>query len=89
MVRQPLSIEDRERGVRLGEALRTARGERSMAEVAEQAGVSVETVRKIERGRIPTPAFFTIVALADTVGISLPDLCRAIDLPPVPERLTA
>ena len=62
-----------------------------MAEIAAKAGVSVETVRKIERGRVPTPAFFTIVALADAVGISLPALCRTVDgeAAVVPERLTA
>ena len=75
MVRQPLSPDERERGLRLGAALREARGRRSMVEIATSAGVSVETVRKIETGRIPTPAFFTVVALAEAVGLPVTDLC--------------
>jgi transcriptional regulator with XRE-family HTH domain len=75
MVRQPLSPEERERGLRLGAALREARGRRSMVEIATSAGVSVETVRKIETGRIPTPAFFTVVALAEAVGLPVTELC--------------
>ncbi|MBB2914392.1 transcriptional regulator with XRE-family HTH domain [Streptosporangium becharense] len=71
MVRPPLTELDRERGHRLGAILRQARGSRSMAEVAAAAGLSAETVRKIETGRIPTPAFFTIAALAQTLGVSL------------------
>ena len=51
--------------------LREARGQRSMAEVAAASGVPVETLRKIETGRIATPAFFTVVALAGAVGLSL------------------
>ena len=71
MVRTPLTRLERERGQRLGQLLRAARGERSMVEVAAAAGVSVETLRKIESGRVPTPAFFTVTALAATLGISL------------------
>lgn len=71
MVRPPLSEQDRERGLRLGEILRAARGDRSMVDVAAQAGISVETLRKIETGRIPTPAFFTVVAIARAVDVPL------------------
>lgn len=71
MVRVPLTEAERERGERLGAVLREARGARSMVEVAAEAGISVETLRKIETGRIPTPAFFTVVAVADAVGLPL------------------
>jgi hypothetical protein len=74
MVRPMLTPAERARGRRLGAALREARGDRSMVEVAACAGVPVETLRKIETGRIPTPAFFTVVALADAVGVSLGQL---------------
>ena len=79
MVRLMLTPEERARGQRLGAALRQARGDRSMVEVAAGAGVPVETLRKIETGRIPTPAFFTVVALAEAVGISLGQLAVAAD----------
>ncbi|WP_062347799.1 helix-turn-helix domain-containing protein [Herbidospora yilanensis] len=71
MVRPPLTELDHERGNRLGAVLRQARGDRSMTEVAATAGISPETLRKIETGRVPTPAFFTIAALAAALGISL------------------
>ncbi len=40
-----------------------------MVQVALDAGISVETLRKIETGRIATPAFFTISAVAEVLGI--------------------
>jgi transcriptional regulator with XRE-family HTH domain len=67
---------DRERGERLARLLRQARGERSMVEVAAAAGVSVETLRKIESGRVPTPAFFTVAAVAAALGVSLDEVAR-------------
>ncbi|MFC5835366.1 helix-turn-helix domain-containing protein [Nonomuraea insulae] len=71
MVRPPLTPEERLRGEQLGFVLRQARGERSIVEVAAAAGMSAETLRKIETGRIATPAFFTIAALSDVLGVSL------------------
>ncbi|MEU4551804.1 DNA-binding XRE family transcriptional regulator [Micromonospora violae] len=71
MVRLPLTPAEVERGRRLGALLRRARGERSMLLTALDAGVSPETLRKIESGRIATPAFPTIAAIADVLGLSL------------------
>jgi hypothetical protein len=45
-----------------------------MTEAAAAAGVPVETLRKIEAGRIATPAFFTVAALAAAVGLPLADV---------------
>jgi len=78
MVRVPLSRAQRERGEELGQLLRRARGRRSMAEVALAAGISAETLRKIEAGRIPTPAFFTVAALAGVLDLSLDTLVLAL-----------
>ena len=72
-----MSPEERQRGERFGALLRAARGERSMVEVAAAAGVSAETLRKIETGRAPTPAFFTVAALAHALNLSLDDLAMA------------
>jgi transcriptional regulator with XRE-family HTH domain len=83
MVRVPLTPQDRERGERLGRLLRDARGSRSIVDVAAVAGVSAETLRKIETGRIPTPAFFTVAALATTLGLSLDALADAMDPPAI------
>lgn len=79
MVRRPLSPEDHERGRRLAAALREARGARALVDVAHAAGISAETLRKIESGRIPTPAFFTVVALADALDVPLADLAARSD----------
>jgi transcriptional regulator with XRE-family HTH domain len=76
MVRPPLSQHDRARGERLGTLLREARGSRSMAEIAAVSGVPAETLRKIETGRIATPAFFTVAALAAALGLALEDVVR-------------
>ena len=71
MVRLPLTPEEVERGRRLGALVRRARGERPMLRVALDAGVSPETLRKIESGRVATPAFPTIAAIAAVLGLSL------------------
>jgi transcriptional regulator with XRE-family HTH domain len=85
MVRVPLTPADRERGERLGRLLRDARGDRSLVEVAAAAGISAETLRKIETGRIPTPAFFTVSALAAALDLSLDTLASTAR----PEAATA
>ena len=74
MVRMPLSPAELERGERLGALLRRERGERSMLAVAIDAGVSPETLRKIESGRVATPAFSTIAAIAGVLGLSLDEM---------------
>jgi transcriptional regulator with XRE-family HTH domain len=71
MVRLPLTPAEVERGQRLGSLLRRARAERSMLMTALDARVSPETLRKIESGRVATPAFPTIAAIADVLGLSL------------------
>lgn len=87
MVRPMLSPAERARGVRLGAALREARGDRSMVDVAIAAGIPAETLRKIETGRIVTPAFFTVAALAGALGLDLAAL--VIDVEPVADAATA
>lgn len=82
MVRPPLTPQERARGLRLGELLRTARADRTVVEVAAMAGVSVETLRKIEHGRVPTPAFFTVLAIATAVGLSLDEVSAAVAAEP-------
>jgi transcriptional regulator with XRE-family HTH domain len=90
MVRNPLTPEERARGERLGALLRTARGDRSMTAVAAAAGISAETLRKIETGRAPTPAFFTITALAGALGLSADRLAaECVGIAQEPEALTA
>lgn len=86
MVRLPLTPAEIERGRRLGAALRRARAERPMLDVALDAGVSPETLRKIESGRIATPAFSTVAAIADVVGLSLDEIWAEVSDPPFARR---
>jgi transcriptional regulator with XRE-family HTH domain len=78
MVRTPLTDDERERGLALGRTLQRARGDRSAAEVARVAGISLDTLRKIERGAISTPTFFTVAALARALGLDLTALADAV-----------
>lgn len=88
MVRPPLSPLERARGERLGLLLRTVRGERSQAEVAACAGIPAETLRKIEAGRVPMPAFFTVAAIARALEIPLETLA-GIGSEPEPDPIPA
>lgn len=49
-----------------------------MVEVSAAAGIPVETLRKIETGRIVTPAFFTVAALARALGLELASLAAPL-----------
>lgn len=80
MVRLPLTPAELERGQRLGALLRRARGTRPMLDTALEAGVSPETLRKIESGRVATPAFPTIAAISDVLGLSLDVVWAEINL---------
>lgn len=81
MVRLPLTPAELARGQRLGALLRRARGQRSMLETALDAQVSPETLRKIESGRVATPAFPTIAAIADVLGLSLDAVWAEVNEP--------
>lgn len=76
MVRQPLTPEQLAAGRRLGARLRDVRGARKLDEVAHAAGISPETLRKIETGRMATPAFGTVVALAAVLDQPLAELAE-------------
>jgi len=52
-----------------------------MLEVALDAGLSPETLRKIEGGRIATPAFATIASIAGVLGLSLDEVWAEISQP--------
>lgn len=52
-----------------------------MLTIALDAGISPETLRKIETGRVATPAFSTIAAVAGVLGLSLDDVWAAVNGP--------
>jgi transcriptional regulator with XRE-family HTH domain len=66
----------RERANVLATRLRTLRINKGMTQehLAGQAGVAVSTLRKIESGRVIEPGYFTMLSLADALGIDLREL---------------
>jgi transcriptional regulator with XRE-family HTH domain len=86
MVRLPLTPAEVDRGRRLGALLRRARADRPMLDVALAAGVSPETLRKIESGRVATPAFSTVAAIAGVLDLSLDTVWAEVSAPATPAR---
>jgi DNA-binding Xre family transcriptional regulator len=82
VVRNPLTTEQLEAGARVGRMLREARAGRDLGEVARSAGISAETLRKIETGRLPTPAFGTVVGLCDALDLPVHEVAEAWREPP-------
>ncbi|MEE1829264.1 helix-turn-helix transcriptional regulator [Streptomyces sp. BE20] len=76
MSRRSLDPAAQRRGQTLASRLTQARraSGRSAEVVARGAGISVETIRSIEKGRTSTPEFFTVGALATELGLSLDEL---------------
>ncbi len=81
MVRSPLTPDEIERGRRLGAVLRRARADRPMLDTALAAGISPETLRKIESGRVATPAFSTVAAVAAVLDLSLDEIWAGANRP--------
>ena len=75
-MRQRLTEADRRHGERVGEEIAKARAKtgRSAQAVAETASVSIDTLRSLETGRVPTPSFLTIARVAGALGLGLDDL---------------
>jgi DNA-binding phage protein len=71
MVRVPLSPEQVRAGQRLGALMRAARAGRDPEMIARNAGISPETLRKIEVGRMPSPSFGTVIGLCNALGLPL------------------
>ncbi|MGB3773263.1 MAG: helix-turn-helix transcriptional regulator [Rhodococcus sp. (in: high G+C Gram-positive bacteria)] len=71
MVRIPLSPEQLAAGRRLGTVIRASRDGRDPDLVARDAGISPETLRKIEVGRIASPSFGTVLQICEAIGLPL------------------
>ena len=77
MVRVPLSPEQVKAGQRLGALIRAARAGRDPEMIARDAGISPETLRKIEVGRIPSPSFGTVIGLCNALDMPMQDAVDA------------
>ncbi|ROZ88859.1 helix-turn-helix domain-containing protein [Gordonia sp. OPL2] len=78
MVRSPLTPEQIAAGRRLGALLRELRAGRTVVDIAAAAGISPETLRKIESGRLLTPSFATVVALSHALDVPIDTLADAV-----------
>ena len=67
-------------GTTLGQAVRAARGDESLVEVAKRLGLSHPTLSRIERGT-HAPSIATALALSKWLGWSLEDVVRAASEP--------
>lgn len=77
MPRKQLTDNDRQRGRVLGKLIQNARGPRSAADVARAADVSLDTLRKLEQGAVPTPGFFLVARIATELDLALEDVAMA------------
>ena len=79
MARPPLSVEEREQGALLGQVLQQARADqsKSQSQLANDAGVGVDTLRRIEQGQVANPGVFTVAAIAAALGRPLSQFVTA------------
>jgi DNA-binding XRE family transcriptional regulator len=77
--RKPTSPGDLARGRRLGLAIKAHRERLQLTQqqLAQRAGVSYGTVRKIEGEGIHHPGFFTVVDIARVLDLPLENLATA------------
>jgi len=81
MGRREVTTSDRSRAERFGLALKTLRVGRhtTQTQLASESGVSVDTVRKLERGGTAYPALFIVSAMVRSLDGSLDDLVNAAE----------
>jgi len=79
MGRKQLSAQEQEHGRQLGLLIaeRRAARHRSAPELARDSAVSIDAVRSLEYGRVPTPTFLTVARLAAALEMSLDELHAA------------
>ncbi|QWF21777.1 helix-turn-helix domain-containing protein [Nocardioides sp. LMS-CY] len=77
MPRTTLSDEEKELGRALGAEIRRRRGERPASALASSSGVNLDTWRRVEQGRVPTPGFFLVADIAGALRVGLDELATA------------
>lgn len=80
MGRMALSADRIERAQELGARLRSARVSAGLSreQVVRSTDLSVETLRKIERGMSKTPELYSVVAIAQVLKLDLNELCDGL-----------
>lgn len=74
MSRPRLTDDQKRLGRALGKALQRHRGGMPTTQVASEAGVSLDVLRKLEQGSVATPGFFLVARIAAALQIPLDDL---------------
>jgi transcriptional regulator with XRE-family HTH domain len=76
--RPTITPQQRAEGQRLANALSQARRARNtpQAQLAHASGISIDTIRALERKRITTPSFFTVARLARELELTLDGLAN-------------
>lgn len=76
--RRTITEEQRRRGEALARLIQAARRkkDRTQQELAEEADISLDTLRAIEAGRSASPSFFTVAALARALDVRLDEFAR-------------
>jgi transcriptional regulator with XRE-family HTH domain len=59
--------------------IRSLRGDDTQEDIARRTGLSLSTVRAIERGRIQSPNTLTLRALAEALGVSIDEITTRDD----------
>jgi len=80
MPRKPIQEWERRRALRsifVGET--TEYIGTSAEHVAVEAEISVETIRRLERGQIPNPGVFTVAALSRALGLGMDELLGPLE----------
>ncbi|SPD86709.1 DNA-binding protein [Micropruina glycogenica] len=77
MPRRASTAIERRQGRALGLVLQRSRPG-TAEEFARDAGVHVDTVRRIEQGGVASPGFFLVTQLADALGLGLEELRERI-----------
>jgi transcriptional regulator with XRE-family HTH domain len=75
-----MTAEQRAEGGRISSQLKAAREEvgREQVEVARDAGISVDELRKIEAGKVFAPSFVVVARLAKELDVALDPLARDV-----------
>ncbi len=76
MGRRFLTLEERQRGKVLGNAIAAARHRMSITQtaLASAAKIDIDALRGLEQGKYAHPSFFTVLDIATALEISLKDL---------------
>ena len=61
-------------GRALGSAIQRHRGEKTASQLADEAGISLDVLRKLEQGRVAAPGIFLVAKIADALEVGLDDL---------------